>query len=332
MNIAPAFRISANRADITATLRQRFISLRLTDEAGLDSDTLEITLADHDPRARLIVPPPGAELEVWLGYDTSATRMGLFIVDEIEVGGPPDQMIIRAVAAPLEKTPRGKSPLQTQKTRSWEQGTLLGDMAKAMAAECGLDPAISPALAPLALPHIDQSEESDINLLKRICRDHGAIAKPAGGRLLLAKRGESKTLLGLLLPTIKLTSQDVTSWRATMARRDAPGTVIAIWRDIAAGEDREVRVGSDRPVKRLRHQHPDEASAVAAARAEYEKRERGVATLSLTMPGRPDFMAEGRVHLTGFRDRVDGEWLATRVQHLLDAGGYQCTVDAEVPD
>ncbi|XHF80608.1 hypothetical protein R3J30_02130 [Xylella fastidiosa subsp. multiplex] len=50
-----------------------------------------------------------------------------------------------------------------------------------MAAEHGMTWAISPSLTGVALPHIDQTEESDINVLLRLAQRYDAIAKPAGG-------------------------------------------------------------------------------------------------------------------------------------------------------
>ncbi|WP_104565474.1 hypothetical protein [Ralstonia mannitolilytica] len=65
--IAPAFRITADDTDITAGILARFKWLRVCDESGLQSDLLEIGLADHDAAKPLKIPRTGAELRVWLG-------------------------------------------------------------------------------------------------------------------------------------------------------------------------------------------------------------------------------------------------------------------------
>ncbi|MCD8456171.1 hypothetical protein LPH52_04830 [Xylella taiwanensis] len=107
-------------------------------------------------------------------------------------------MTLRAHAAPWEGTPQGNSDLQTPKTRSWPAGTTLGTMLSIMAAEHGMESAISHSLSGVTLPHTDQTEESDINVLVRLARRYAAIAKPGRGRLMFAKRGESKTACELL--------------------------------------------------------------------------------------------------------------------------------------
>lgn len=331
----PVFRITANRQDITDTIQARLVSLSITDESGFQSDRLDLVLADHDDDAPIQMPPTGAELDVWLGYDDQAARVGLFIVDALELSGPPDRLTIRAKAAPQDASGSGAGStrplLQTHKTRSWEPMTL-GELARSIAAEHGLGAAVAPSLASIQLPHVDQVAESDMNLLTRLANNYDAIAKPAGGYLVLAKRGESKTASGAPLPGIVLRPVDVTTRRMTLEKRDKAGTVVAVWHDVAAAVYREVTVGDGEPVKRLTHPFPDAGAARSAAQAELAKAGRGERKLFLTLPGRADLVADGRVTLQGFgRDGYNGEWLVTRVQHTLDTGGYRVSLEAEVP-
>ena len=123
----PEWRLLANQTDITATIRERLVSLRYTDEAGIESDMLEIQLADHDPQHPLRLPPTGAELVLHLGYEGGLKKIGLFVADELELSGPPNVMTIRARAAPFDESKGGKSQLQTQKRRKWEAGKKLSD-------------------------------------------------------------------------------------------------------------------------------------------------------------------------------------------------------------
>ena len=46
--MTPDFQILADRQDVTQAIRSRFISLTITDEAGLQSDSLEIKIDDRD--------------------------------------------------------------------------------------------------------------------------------------------------------------------------------------------------------------------------------------------------------------------------------------------
>jgi phage protein D len=191
---------------------------------------------------------------------------------------------------------------------------------------------VSESLASIALPHLDQIDESDINLLTRVAREHDAIAKPGGGKLIVARRGESLTVTGDPMPRVALGPSDVSRWRWEYSLRPPAGQVVAVWHDPVSAEDVEVTAGDSEPVRRLRQRFPSEAAARAAAEAEFRRAERAGTQLSIALPGNPDLVAEGRVVLAGFRPEVDGDWLVRRVTHILDRGGYRCDVEAEVPE
>lgn len=331
--ISPTVTVLANEVDISLAIRERLKSLKLVDSTGMESDTLEITLADHDPDRPLRKPSKGAELEVFLGYDSIARRMGLFACDEIQRSGWPGTMTIRARAAVYEKTPKGKTDLQTQKTRSWPKSTKLKDMVAKIAKEHGMEPAVSKSLQAVTLPHMDQTDESDISFLLRVTKRYDAIVKPGGGKLLVAKRGESQSAGGEALPTVTMTADQVTDWSYTDASREAAGGVIAYWQDIKGGKAKKpVKVGEGDPETRLRHHYPTKEAAQAAAQAEYDKRKRGEETFSGTLPGDTNLMAEGRLVLSGFGEGPDGEWLLKKVEHDLGDGGYTCRIEAEKPN
>lgn len=328
----PAFRLTANGVDITAKIGGRVKALDVIDEAGYESDTLEVNLTDHDLAHPVEIPPTGAELGVWLGYDNNLQRLGLFVADEIEVSGWPGEITIRARAAPYEASKGGKSDLQTQKTRSWAAGTTLGAMVAKIAAEHGMAPAVAASLASAALPHIDQTSESDVSFLVRVSRRFDAVVKPGDGKLIVAKRGESKAVSGQAMPAISLSARDCSRWSMNRSTRDTDGSVVAYYHDLGAAQRKSVTVGSGDPVRQLRHSFPDQLSAEKAAQGEMDKRLRRKNKLSLTMPGNPTLAAEAQLTLSGFRAGVPTAWLVTRVQHHFAPGvGYSCEIEAEQP-
>lgn len=329
MDWKPAFRVTVDGEDITETLSPRLVSLTVQDAPGVESDTVELTVADHLPGARLEIPPRGAEIDVSLGYGVSVKRMGLYVADSVEVSGPPDNMRIRGTAAPHGATKSGQKPINDQKSRSWDEGTTLGDLVQKVAADHGMKAVVSPSLAGLELPHIDQVDESDINLVTRIARTFDALAKPGGGALILAKRGE------IPMPSVRLTPQDVTNWRMSVNLKPAPGKVVATFRDQSIAEDVEISVDGDADkelVQRIRERYPNEATAKQAAKSQAKRNKRAEKQLSISLPGNPDIVADGRVILSGFRPGLDGTWLVTRATHQLDKGGYRTSLTAEPPE
>jgi len=331
VGLKPAFRIEANNSDITATIRERFRSLTITDNAGIQSDSLTITLADNIPERPIMIPNTGAELAVWIGYDQQAVKMGLYIVDEVELSGPPNVMMIRAKSAPQKKTPAGKSALQTQKWRSWDADMTLGGLVATIAQEHGMEPSVPADLTAQKLPHLDQVGESDINLITRVVKTYDAFAKPANGKLLVVKKALSETVSGTPLPIVTVDAKELTDWSVTIQERESYSSVTATWYDQDAAEEKAVTVGEGEPVKALRHGYKNEAEAKAAAQSELDGRSRGQSTLSFTLPGRTDLIAESRLKLTGLRPGINQEWLVTRVTHTIDGSGYRVSGSAETP-
>nr|VFJ91504.1 MAG: hypothetical protein BECKLFY1418B_GA0070995_10269 [Candidatus Kentron sp. LFY] len=322
--MTPSFRIFADSVEITEAIRDRLISLSVTDEAGWQSDTVEIRLNDRDGVIEL--PRKGAKLDVRLGYrEDGLVRMGLFVADELALSGPPDTLTIRGRAADME------AGLKEHKTRPWDDVTL-GDMVAAIAAEHGLTPAVGDFLAPIDIPHLDQTEESDLHLLTRLARQYDAVAKPANGYLLFVPKGEAKTATGKTIPTVAIHRNQTAKHRVTLADRGKYQSVIAHWHDTGTGERVAVRVGEGSPAFTLRHLYPDAEAAKRAAEARLDRLNRGLGEISLTLKyGYPALFAEAKLVLSGFRRGVDGKWVATRVSHTLGDGGYETRVDAEMP-
>lgn len=330
--MTPAFKVVSNRTDITDIVGERFVSLRLTDETGTESDTFELTLADHRQDQPLNLPPVGAELDISIGYVGNLSKMGRYVVDEIALEGPPSQMTIRGRAAVYETSKGGQTDLQTQKTRSWKKDTSIKTLVDTIAREHGLTAKVSSKLANIKLPHTDQSCESDLNLLLRLAKRYDAICKPANGILLFTPKGDAQSAGGQAMTSITLTPEHVATWSVTIAAKESAGTCVAYYRDNKQAKRYEVRVGEGDPVRQLRMQYKDRDSAEAAAQADMRKRAREDRKLELTLVGRADVIAETTLNLSGFREGVNGLWLVARAEHIIDTGGYQLSVSAELPN
>lgn len=321
--MTPEFRILADSQDITERLKDRLLSLRITDEAGIKSDTVEIKLDDRN--ALIAWPEHGAELDVSVGYkETGLTRIGLYVVDEVEHGGPPNALTIRAKASDMRQS------LKAPRTRVWDNISL-ADVVTTIASEHNLTPKISASLAAVSYTHLDQTEESDLHLLTRLARENSAVTKPVAGNLIFATRGEAKSISGQELPTIQVVAHQIQRHQMTQADRGKYAAVLTHWHDPMKAERMPVKVGQGDPVYTLRHTYPDSDQATRAAQAKLEALQRGTGTLSLTLMGNSDLMAEAKLELRGIRDRVDGEWLIQRVEHQFDNQGFVTRIEAETP-
>jgi len=320
----PIFKVIANNTDITHKIQDRLISLTVTDEAGIQADSVNIVLDDRDNAMSL--PATGAELEIYLGYkETSLVKMGLYTVDELTCSGSPDTISISCKAADM------RSSLKVKKSRSWEQ-VVLGDIVQSISSGHSLQPAISQTLANIQIKHLDQTNESDLHLLTRLAKEHDAIAKPANGYLLFVTKGEAKAVTGQQLSNINIDKTQVEQWQVTLADRGKYQSVVAHWHDTNTGKRIAVTIGSEQPSFTLRHTYPDESAAQTAATAKLAMLKRGQAFGSVTTAiAKLDAMAEAKLSLTSFRDGVSGVWSITRVEFKLEDNGLSSFIEFEVP-
>lgn len=302
----PQWIIEANGNDISKKLEERLISLSYTDAAGLASDKLEIHISDGKPNERIAMPQTGAELMLHLGYDNVTQYMGKFVVDEVELEGYPETIIVRARSATFDASKGGESQLQTQKNRRWNESTLT-TMVKTIAKEHGLEPVVSKSIQNLIVHGVYQVDESDLHFLLRICRRFDGAVKVAAGKLIVAKKAEGKTMSGKDFK-LSVVPSDVTSYHVVLAKREESGTVRVYWHNIdtakrhhikvkhkkstakasdkkteikpvfyapaASTTNHAVTVGTGEPETSIKTQFTDQATAIAAAKAELSRRAR----------------------------------------------------------
>lgn len=324
----PVCRVVVNGQDITHAIEKRLISIELTDNRGMEADQLDINLSDHD--GLLVIPPRGATVLLWLGWsDTGLVDKGSFTVDETEHSGAPDTLSIRARSADL------RGGLKTKRERSWSD-TLLGTVIGVIAAAHGLAPVVSPLLAAIQLVHLDQANESDANLLTRLGQEYDAISAVKAGRLLFMPAGKSMTASGSALPHVTLSRIDGDQHRFLQADRDSYTGVKAYYYEINSAEKKEAIAGSGDNLKELRHSYTDQASALQAARAEWNRLQRGTATLTYTLAkGRPELTPDQTYSLLGIKAEIDAIiWLGGNLRHSFTPDSFTTSLDLEskLPD
>ena len=428
----PVVEIAVDGISLNSLLRQRLINLTHIDNRGFEADTVEIALDDSDNA--LDLPAKGAELNIAFGWAAGiVVDKGKFTVTGISHNGAPDVLTIRASAADL------RTGLTTQRERSWH-ATTVGAIVRTLADENGLTPVIPDSLAGIAIDHIDQTNESAVNLLTRLAGQHDAVATVKNGRLLFIHAAGGKSASGKDLPAViirrqsgdrhqftiedrdtysgvkalyhdtnlavkgeviwgdtedsaernvktapaaaaptgqykqlpgNFTSRDKAlraarkAWKATRANKtqraayigvkanyndrnlEAAGTVhygqadddkkkksaqrLAA-RDIDSVSTNNAFTRSADNVKTLRHVYSSKANATRAARTEWRRLQRGMATFSITLAqGQPELFPEVPAIVTGWKPQIDNtDWLVIRVTNNINDGGYTQTVEFEI--
>lgn len=320
---APSYRLSLDGRDITANVEARLVRLQLEEARGDTADQLDLTLSDHD--GLLQIPAKGVTIALALGWQGQPlVDKGTFVVDEAEHNGAPDQITIRARSAEL-----GQS-LRSRRDQGWHE-TTLGEILGAIAKRNRLNLRIDAAMAAKAMAHIDQTNESDLNFLTRLSKRFDAVATVKKSKLLFLPINGTKTSSGQRLPTITITRQSGDSHRYAQCDRDAYTGVQAYWHDGKKANRTGVVVGTKVHLKTLKETYANAAEARQAAQAEWQRIQRGMATMSITMAlGDPLLVPQSPVRVQGFKEQIDGtSWLVAKSTHTMEDGGFATNVEME---
>lgn len=232
----------------------------------------------------------------------------------------------------------------------------MGEVVKEIAARHNLNVALGTDLTEKTLDHLDQTNESDASFLMKLARQYGAIASVKDGNLLFIRQGQGRTASGKPLPVITLTRKAGDGHRFTLADRGAYTGVIASWlhtREPKKKETTKVKrrrkktaapkapeekqgdylVGTDENVLVLNRTYANRGNAERAAKMQWERLQRGVASFSMQLAeGRADLYTEMPVKVRGFKQPIDDvEWTITTLTHTVNPdSGFTTSLDLEV--
>jgi phage protein D len=316
----PVHKIVANGLDISDAINDRLLSARTVDKPGIDSDDFELRLDDRD--GALALPSRGVELAVYLGWEgEELALLGKYTVDEVEVSGPPDTIVIRS------KSSDTRGPAKTTRSDSWEGvplASIVADVAKrnGWTPECPVQTLVERA---------DQLGESDLSFITRLAKQYGCTAKVADGKLLVLPIDSGKSASGKALAKVTINKTDCSRYQFRLGDDSVKEASKAAYQD-GDGNLKTVQVGNDgldnqAPVHTDRHIHPNQSAAEAAAKARLEGFNRSQADVRLEMVGRTDVFAESPIGAVGFKDELDGEYLADTVTQDWNASGWVTTIE-----
>ncbi|WP_349966999.1 phage late control D family protein [Wolbachia endosymbiont of Armadillidium arcangelii] len=317
--MTPDFDIVAKNNPVTEVLKKSLILLRVTDGSGTTSDEAEICINYSSSALEL-----KGNLQVFLGYkETGLLPMGVYKANQITIQSPPQTLRIKCDAASL------RGSLKERKSKEWKDITL-GDLIKEIAQEHGYEGKVAERFENIFIPHTIQADESDMSFLEGLGKKYDALVKPAGGYIIFIPKGEARSATGKMLGTTVLTPKDIINWEVNFNVRNKYGSVIAKWHSYEKGETIEEKVGNESPSYTLQTLYSTAESAISAAAAKLKQLKRSTSNLNVTVPGNPELFAEAKISLSGFCQEIEGEWVISRAEHILNNRGYQTIVEAKV--
>lgn len=355
--LAPDFMLWIGSKDVTPNLRERMVSLSLTDNRGFEADTLSITLDDSDGLLQL--PQRGTVVSLFLGWVGQLHNKGDYTVDQVSHSGAPDVLTITARSVDF----RGE--LNKARDVSYHDATL-GSILTQIAQRCGLILQMAEGFAGIKIDHIDQTHETDPSFVTRLAKRYGAAAIIKAGRLLFLRPGSGELASGKAIPTVLLTRQqgdkhnfmvaDRTSYKGVQAKwlstqeakthifqmqrkAKAPNAAAVTHPDAksppkqADDNEGEYTAGQKESLLVLPEVFDSKEAAKQAAEAKWSEIQRGVVHFTFQLAtGRADLYPETPVQVSGFKTVIDASaWIISKVTHNLSVkDGFTTTLELEI--
>lgn len=326
-NIAQV-QLSADGKALSKEVTARLQSLTLTESREDGADKLELVLHNTDG---LIAPiKKGVALSLKLGWrqgsDVTAGLVdkGRFTVDEVEKGGPPDMVTIRARSADLTGSFR-------RRRDGAHKATTLGALIGKIARRNNLTPKVHASLASKPIDVIEQGARSDMAFVRDLGKRFDATATVKDRNLIFTPIGKAQSAGGTALAAVTLTKRDGWTWRFTTTQRGDYDGAEAQWHDPATARRHTARAGGSSNPKRLKRVHGSQASAQAAAHAEHQRQTRGTFAFEYDLAlGDPAIAPETPITLKGWDSEIDGvKWIVKEASHSFGPDGLKTRVSLE---
>lgn len=323
--LKPIWKVALDGQDLTGKMAPRLMSLTITESRSDEADQMDITLSDAD--GQLEIPKRNAKLAVAIGFEQSGlVEKGEFHVDEVEHRGAPDQIIIRARSAAMD------GALRTRTERSFHKKKII-DIVKTIAVANKLEAVVDKYIGSKIIDHIDQTNESDLAFLNRLGKRYDVVATVKEGKLLFILTHGGKKASGEKMPikTIYRAAGDQHSF--IQASRDNTYTgVTAFWMEPRKSTRKKVVYGAIGNAKQLRETYGNEKDALEAAKAEWQRIQRGEATMKFSMAHAiPELSPQYIIQFPDMKKPIsEKDWLIKTITHKLDDGGLTSDLDLEL--
>lgn len=322
--------IAFDGTDVTKDIKPYLLNLIYTDDADDLADDLKIEVQDRD----------GVWLEKWLTEAVEAAaggrlsisaaikpehwkkdgklKTGKFELDSVDASGPPAKVTISSASLAFSSDMR-----QTKKSKVWKNYNLSG-IASEIAANGGLSCEYKSGTNP-HYDRVEQTRQSDIEFLRKLCQEAGISIKVTDGKLVLYDQAEYEakaTVLtiekgargGYIKYKLHSGSAD-TQYAKCRVRYMNPNTGTCI-----EGTAEDGSVSGDQCLE-VTAKVGSVGEAQTLAKKYLRLHNKLAKTAAFTLPGDVGLVAGVTVRLKGWGG-WDGKYIVTRATHTVGSGGY----------
>lgn len=328
----PHVEVTVDGQPVAGQFYERLISVTVTDEEGLKSDSFDMELNDGPPNF-LAIPRKGAIVSIRMGYGNDLVHKGDFTADKIDLDCLPYKMSVSGKSADLRK---GK--LKERQERSWDK-VALGDIIGQIADESGLTPAIDSDLAAHRYDWLGQQDESNIHFLRRLAERHNGLFAVKQKRLVFTRLGSGLSASGAVLGSVILSPEKIKigTLKVEVNDRTKYSKVVAYYQDVDKAKRIEIQADADAEgdsIFRIPEPFASPAEADKAAQAKAKELQRGEGSVSVTAIGDPSICAGLPLLFADVRPGVDGVpyIIKTAKSRYSKTGGFEVDISGRLYD
>ena len=322
-------KISINGIDYSGRIGAVMKSLKYTEMLEGESDTCEIVMADNTHELlKSWRPAKGSEVKIEIVSEGAVYECGIFELDTLEYRSPPSEYILK-----MNSIAKGAQVKGVTKNRSWEQVNLseiAGDIASgaglSLEYETNADPEIKRA---------EQSGESDLSFLKRLCGDNGLNVRVHNKKVIVfeALKYEEKDIVGVIsygaINILKFNSRTTIDGIYKDAEVKYQSNNITEWLfNFFGGNDyfqsgSGLNLGGDN-VLQINERVDSEGEAERLAKSRLREENKKEYTFNLTVAGNLSYKAGVTLELEEF-GIYSGKYIVDRAEHSI-SNGYTTTL------
>ncbi|QCT03810.1 hypothetical protein E6C60_3099 [Paenibacillus algicola] len=314
----------------TEYLSKYLMDFTYSDGAPGDQDSISISLDDREANwLNAWKPEFGdkliAEITV-VNWDIPGQKAklpcGTFEVDAIDIDGPPDKVMLQAVALPLG----GAQAQQEPRTKAWEK-VKLKTIALDIAARAKLSLVYSASVNP-TYDRLDQTNQADLTFLVDIAKDEGIAAKISGGKLVLFDEAEYEKKPAVA-DLVRGESNIITYGFSESSTNRAYGSCIVTYKPtkgkLITGKY-SLSNAAGLPVLKINERVETVAEANRLARNRLREKNKQAGKARFTLDGDIRIASGVTVNVKGY-GRFDGKYIIESAHHSIGMNPYQTDIE-----
>lgn len=319
-----------NKVNISADISQYLLDFSYDDNED-KSDDLQIKLEDKESLWNSEwFPTKGSTIQADIlminhEKDNQILKLpcGIFEIDSVEAGGPPNQVTIKALSLPASNNIN-----HSKKSKAWEKvkfTEIVKTISKANSLGLLLD-----IKEDKEYLRIDQNKESDLKFLERLCKDLNYSIKVSNLKLVIIdneKYNNTNTTR-----VITKGEASILSYGFSDNSMGAYESANVTYKDTKTGKTKKAKVKNkvDHKTKKelnINERVESEADAKKKGQSKLEEGNKISRTANFTLIGDINLYTKQNIEVKGWGN-FDGKYTITKSSHNVSGSGYITSIEA----